>query len=642
MSDLQIIQTALSETADRCRWVAGNRQLWRGMRAGAVLALIPLLAWKIFPFDFRIVVAFSMAPIAGAVGGFLLGWFRKPTLQSVARWVDARLDTRETLGTALEWASKPQSDPWQNLVLADAVVTVKAIDRHQLLPLQLTREARWSLGLLVLIFCLAWVPEHRSALDEGLAREERNIREAGTQLREIARRSLEQRQPISPGTREALEGMQELGLELERKTLTRDEALKDLAQNRDRLKNQVEELAKTPMDQNLQRAAREGGQAGLNPENLRSRMEALKKSLGTAATPEQLAKLEKQLEKIRDAAQAAQNTKGAAAATARQEMAGALGALEQEARDLGLSLPQLDAAMAALAANDPSRMLQEMQKALTDLDKLRETAKAIEQMQGQMEQLGKNLAEQLGKGQMEAAQSTLRKMVRELKGQRLNPEQVREMLQELEKALEPASKYGDVPEDLKKALARIKAGQNSGAGESLQAAADKLAKMSEQLGDAQQMLAALDSLNQASAAIGSGQGWRVAKGGKPSTDPTRQPGGGVGTWAADGLTEEAEQTEPWDNMDLSRPGMKARGLSDRGEGSRPEGMKPDRVKGTFSPGAPMPGITLKGVSIRGQSRVALQEAAVAAQSEAQSAVTQDKVPQAYQGTVRQYFDDIKK
>ena len=56
----------------------------------------------------------------------------------------------------------------------------------------------------------------------------------------------------------------------------------------------------------------------------------------------------------------------------------------------------------------------------------------------------------------------------------------------------------------------------------------------------------------------------------------------------------------------------------------------------------MPGITLKGVSIRGQSRVALQEAAVAAQSEAQSAVTQDKVPQAYQGTVRQYFDDIKK
>jgi hypothetical protein len=56
----------------------------------------------------------------------------------------------------------------------------------------------------------------------------------------------------------------------------------------------------------------------------------------------------------------------------------------------------------------------------------------------------------------------------------------------------------------------------------------------------------------------------------------------------------------------------------------------------------MPSITLKGVSIKGQSKVAYEESATAAQSDAQSALSQEKVPRAYQGAVRDYFDDLKK
>ena len=55
----------------------------------------------------------------------------------------------------------------------------------------------------------------------------------------------------------------------------------------------------------------------------------------------------------------------------------------------------------------------------------------------------------------------------------------------------------------------------------------------------------------------------------------------------------------------------------------------------------MPSITLKGVSIKGQSTVEFQQAAAAAQSDAQSALNQDQVPRAYQGAVKNYFDDIK-
>ena len=55
----------------------------------------------------------------------------------------------------------------------------------------------------------------------------------------------------------------------------------------------------------------------------------------------------------------------------------------------------------------------------------------------------------------------------------------------------------------------------------------------------------------------------------------------------------------------------------------------------------MPSITLKGVSIKGQSRVDYIETVTQAQSEAQSALSQEQVPRAYQGAVKDYFDDLK-
>lgn len=55
----------------------------------------------------------------------------------------------------------------------------------------------------------------------------------------------------------------------------------------------------------------------------------------------------------------------------------------------------------------------------------------------------------------------------------------------------------------------------------------------------------------------------------------------------------------------------------------------------------MPSITLKGVSIKGQSRVDYTEMTTTAQSEAQAALSQEQVPRAYQGAVRDYFDDLK-
>jgi len=98
----------------------------------------------------------------------------------------------------------------------------------------------------------------------------------------------------------------------------------------------------------------------------------------------------------------------------------------------------------------------------------------------------------------------------------------------------------------------------------------------------------------------------------------------------------------WDNKGLTRPDVDPRGHTDRGDPQLADNLGATKLKGQLSPGGQMPSITLKGVSIKGQSGVQYQESVSAAQSAAQSALNQDQVPRAYQGAVRDYFDDLKK
>jgi hypothetical protein len=166
----------------------------------------------------------------------------------------------------------------------------------------------------------------------------------------------------------------------------------------------------------------------------------------------------------------------------------------------------------------------------------------------------------------------------------------------------------------------------------------------QQLGDAQSLMAELDALNKASMCVGTCQGWGKCNGAGFNPKGNNKPGGGVGTWADEnsGWMYDGQWNDRWDNSGIVRPDMDARGHTDRGDGELSDALKPTKVKGQFSPGGQMPSITLKGVSIKGTSKVAYEEAAAAAQSDAQSALSQEKVPRAYQGAVRDYFDDLKK
>lgn len=643
MSQLESIRILLIRAGWRFRVSRALRAGAGGLVIGAGVCLLVLAIYHLLPLPLWALQAAVFLPLAAAVVGFVQGLWPAPTLSQVARWVDSRRQLKERLSTALEISAEQRDTPWSTLIVADAAEHAQGLDTRQLLPLRLPNASRWALVLLALAAGLGFVPEYRSKSFLQKKADQQNIRETGRLLAELTRHTMEKRPPAFEPTQKSMEAMSNLGDQLAKQTLTRSEALKDLANVADKLKDQLKELGKDPGLKRLEEAARNpGGNDSQSAAGLQKQIDSLQKQLGSpTGTPDALEKLQKNLEKLEQAARGLADKDSPGANAERQKLSESLSALSKQLQGLGMQLPQLDDAMNALAANQTDLVLKDLDEATTDLEKMKELAKSLQQMQQQMEKLGKDLAEQLKNGQPEMAQQTLHKMITQLNSANLSPEQLQKILQEVTQAIPPAGNYGKVAEYLGAATGQMKGGNRPGAAESLTAAAKELETLMQQMGDAQELADSLEALNQASMCLGSGQCWRPGKG-PPTFRPGGKPGGGVGTWADENGTWNGESTAGWDNSGVERPDMAGRGQTDRGDGELNDALKPTKVKGQFSPGGQMPSITLKGVSIKGQSKVDYAEAAAAAQSDAQSALSQEKVPRAYQGAVKDYFDDLKK
>lgn len=642
MSELQLIETTLQRAARRRRLACALRGLWRGLLAGSLLWLVALGVYKLSPIPVAVLWWTGGAALLCPLVGFLLGGWRKPGLPAMALWLDVKQNLKERLSTALEVGAANEDSSWGQLVVSDAAAHVSEIDPRRLVRFTLPKAARWAVLVLVLAVGLGFVPEYRSKAHQQKQADAKNIKEVGKQLADLTRRDLAQRKPALEPTQKSLESVSELGDKLQKVSLTRSEALKDLASATDKLKEQLKELGKDPGLRKLEQAARSpGGADSQKAAGLQKQMESLQKELGEqAGKAEALDKLQKDLEKLQEAAKGLADKTGAGNEAERQKLSASLSALSQQAQQMGLNLPQLDEAIEALAANQSDRFIKDLEAAVTDLEKLSSMAKQLQALQASAEKLGKDLAEQLQNGQADAARMTLEKLAKQLASAQLSPEQLQKILEEVSQAIKPAGDYGKVADHLKQATGKMKSGDKPGASQSLAEAAKELEKLMQELGDAQSLMAALENLDQASLCVGTCQGWGMCK--RPGMGPGGKPGSGVGTWADDDQGDyTGEWTGRWDNTGMERPDMDPRGLTERDQKLN-EGLKPDKVKGQFSQGGPMPSITLKGVSIKGTSQVQYEQAATAAQADAQSALSQEKVPRAYQGAVKDYFDDLKK
>jgi hypothetical protein len=491
---------------------------------------------------------------------------------------------------------------------------------------------------------LGFVPEYRSKAHLQKQAEAVVMKDVGKNLSELIRHELVQKPPTLPPTEQTMEQAAEFGDRLGKPTLGRSEAMRELSSLTDKLLKQEQELTRNPALKQLERAAREPGNgASSSPDALQKQIEAMQKALGDAAAKsDQLDKLSKAMEQLKQQANAA-NKAGQAGSPSKEQIAQSLADLARQAREAGASLESLDEAIKALAANNTDLFLKDLETATQDLEKLRDMAKAMQQLQEQAAKLGKDLAEQLEKGQGQAAIQTLQKMIDDLKQSGLPQEQLQKMADEMQAAAKPGSQYGKVGELLKQAAQQGKAGDRPGSAQNLADAQKELQKLLDQMGDAQSLQATLDALARAQAALSQCKNWGECQGRQPGFHPGGKPGRGVGTWADEyGWSYyDAPQTPGWDNSGVQRPDMEGRGESRRSADLNPN-LKPEKVKGQLSPGGSMPSITLKGVSIKGTSNVKFEEAAAAAQADAQNALNQDRVPRAYQNAVRDYFDDLKR
>jgi polyhydroxyalkanoate synthesis regulator phasin len=388
-----------------------------------------------------------------------------------------------------------------------------------------------------------------------------------------------------------------------------------------------------------------GGNAPQNQSQLQKQIDALQKQLGDKAPDAEAAKeLQKDLDKLKDAAKAmADNASADARASQQQQLENMANELARKAEALGLPMPSLDEAVAALKGAQVDQFLKDLEIAEKDLEKMAEFSRQMAKLQQQAEKLGKDLAEQLKNGQAQAAIESLQRLQDLVKKSELTDAQKQQLSQEVQDAIKPGEQYGEVGEHLRQAFARMQSDDRTGTQQALAAAQSELEKLLNEMGDLQALMANLEGLRKAQMCVGNCQGWGSKPGRGGAGGKSGKPKGnrGFGDWADDSAWAMPDEiADSWDNTGLERTDKDGRGLTDR-DSSVPDNVSATKLKGQIQPGGPMPSITLKGLSIKGESRVAYAEAVQSAQSDAQSALSQEQVPKAYRNSVRDYFDDLK-
>jgi hypothetical protein len=644
MSEKKVIYAKIAAAARRRKLQWGWQNMWLGLLIGVCLWLASLSVYKLAPVPQMTLLWAGVIGLALPLAGLLFGLAKRFAGSDTARWLDREIGLKERLSTAVEMSDiSAKNSAWSALVISDAAKAAGKIEPGKLLPLRLPKVCHWTLLVLAACVGLGFVPEHRSQAHLDQQRDSAIIEDVGQNLTELTKLQVQLSPPQFKPTEEALESVQELGREFKRGKLVRDEALAKLSSLAERLRDQSSKLGHARTLNKMQQAARTPTAAGRQTKaEMQRQLDELKKSLGDAkeAKPEQFDALKSKMDDVKDAAAGLPDPSSPEGQQARLELAQSMADLARMAEQIGLEMPNIDEALQALESSDIDQFLKNMDFAGEDLQKMEDLAKAMQNLQMQMAEIGKTLGEQLENGQVPAAIESLQKMMGQLATAQLTPEQLEKMIQELQEALGPAEDYGECSKCLSDAKGKAKAGDKAGASLSLAEAAEELKKVLQQLGDLENMMAALQNLERAQLAVGNCQSFGSCQ--KPGVGPSSKPGGGVGTWGDDSyqLTPE-DLAQQWDNSGFSRPGMDARGNTDRGTGKVPDDMVSTRIKGKINPKGSMPSFTLRGVSIKGSSRVPFQEAVTAAQSDARNALNQDKVPRAYRDSVRDYFDDLK-
>lgn len=626
------VEQRVREATRRLRLRRGWDWAWTGAVWGLGGLVLLVAAYKVLPLPQPIVLWGAALPGIGTACGFLWGWSRRLDPVVAARWLDARLGLHERLATALEVPHGNLNEDWRDLVLRDAATRCETLDPHRLIPLHLPRTAQWAALPALLLVALLWIPEYRSSTRLQAKQDADAVKSAGKNLSQLTRKTLQETQKLSDPIRQELGQLETLGDRLQRASLTREEALREVSRASDKLREQGVDLARNPMLRRLEKAARErGAKPGSSNQG--------DQDPSKGPNPTSAESLQEQLGSLQKAAQeAATGMKSGSGPEQQQRLTSALEQLQRAAQEMGLDLPSLGKAIEDLKNLRVDQFLKDLETASRDLEQLAGLAQRQEGAEAGL--AGKDLAQQLDRGQIDAAIESLERLSRSLQAARPGESGLSTSAEELRKAIPSADGYGTVANHLQRALDQSNARNSAEAGKSLAEARKELEALKADLQDLKALRSGMAALSQARQGLSGASG---GGGGKGSGGASRGRGrGGFGDWAEDDPWRMPDEiAESWDNSGQSRGDKSSRGRTYR-DTALPDSLAPTRPQGQFQPGKTMPSIAVKGLNLRGESRIGYSEAVEAAQSEAQSALSQESIPKAYRNAVRDYFDDLKR
>ncbi|MSR65575.1 MAG: hypothetical protein EXS18_07335 [Verrucomicrobiae bacterium] len=651
MSEQELIQSKLTAVARRLQWVAVLKLMAQVAFWTCIALLVFFGAYKLLPMPFESV---EIAFIAGGVvivGACVFAFLRRVSLSSAARFADQKLSLKERLSSAIEITSdsalSTQHSALSALLLRDAAKHAETLDPRKILPLHLPVVARWVLVCLVAIVGLAFVPEYRTAEYKERQRAKQDVKKEGEKLVSLVKR-IEQntRQAQLGDLQKELKALNELGQEFQKVSLTKEQSLRDINTVADKIRKKQEELGDNKSLRSLEkRAAASGTEPNAQQrEQMQQKINDMEKKLGSnPPTPEQLEKTKQDLKQALDKLKSSPNPNTPDGKAAKEAMEKSIEAAMEQAKNSADMSDALEKALEGLKSADVDMITKGITDAVKDLDEMKQQTAALNKMKQDAKQAGKDLAEQLEKGQGQAAKQTLEKFIKQVQQSNLSDKQKEEIAKELTKALDPAKDFGKVGEHLQDAVSQLAKNDKPGAANSMQAAAEELQKLMDQQGEGQSLAEMMDALKKSQCQIATGncQGSQCKNGTCNSGTPKGKGNRGFGDWPDENNTQTPEYSETWDNSGLSRGEKDSKGVTDRGDPKITDKVTPTKLHGKMQNAGPMPGITLKGVSIKGQSNVEMEQSTTAAKQEAEDALNKEQIPKSYQGQVKEYFDSLK-
>ncbi len=345
-------------TAASLRWGA------RGLAAGLLVALLIAITARIWPL---LTLSWSLAlaglwGLIGALAALVAVWLWPRSELQLARFFDQRLGLQERTSTALEIEAGTLSPPFwlREEQLADALASAERADAPAAIPLRLIPRDWLPAALcLVLLAAALWVPNPMQEIlaDRAAVREE--IEEQVEELEALREEIAADPQLSEEDQAQLLELLEGAIEELESGDLTREEALAELTETADRLR----ELANSEAEQEA--AGLEGAAEGLRDSPITralaqalidgdyqlaaDMLEDLSNELGEALTREQELELADQLaeaaaalaesnpELAEQLAQAAEAIQAGDIAAAREALAQASGTMGQTGQRIAAS-----------------------------------------------------------------------------------------------------------------------------------------------------------------------------------------------------------------------------------------------------------------------------------------------------------------